>query len=770
MSSHTSSLGFNVEGKSETAKDSSHLYRAPTNEEIQGLKETADLYKSNIFKLKIDELLSEVQIDYEEAKFLENNLHQIKEAFDSIPDQPGSNIVQIKQRLKKKHKIVIPFPEPIPSDDVQYKFAFKKPISIHLIGSYPLKILTRGPKGFNVDIVVMMPPSIFQEKDYLNYRYFYKRAYYLAMLAASLQDKKYKTTFSVEFGTYKGDRKRPILLVRPSGNNLNEYFSKIPYIIRIFPGIPPDLFSIHRLAPSKNNVRPRVFEGKQQLEKDSDKTALVPTPQYNLAILQDIFFISHLLFLHQQKKACPAFQDACILAKIWLNQRGFGTEEDGSCGFNGFLWTMLMAYLLRGGGPNGNKKLANGFSSYQLFKGTMDFLANHDFTNNQIFMNKAGLSDEFSEKAFTENYDIVQHEAKLAMKYLNDSKDDHFESLFLRKVDDIKLRFDDLIKISNIPSKYFLYTEAAKLDFPDRFIHFARVVPSLLKKGLTDRIDLITVNYKNLPRWLITQDPPSYSSGTVSLFLGIILNQEHSNRVVDYGPSPEDEVASAKFRKLWGSKAELRRFKDGSISESVVWEDAKSFESRSLIVSQIVSHLLKHHFGIRDREGFCYWAGQLNAFIRPAANVPSSLFNPEIAHLGFQPVMAAFNSFIKQINGLEDIPLRVSSIRGASPILRYSSVFIPQPVNLHSLKSFSTKITHYVEPIDVIIQFESSGKWPDDLVAIQKMKIALYIRLVDRLKNQYHNTFAWVIADDKDSIVAGNSYMDVLTDTGYVFR
>ncbi|CAG8474805.1 11484_t:CDS:10 [Ambispora gerdemannii] len=772
---------------SEATKDISHLYRAPTNEEIQGLKETADLFKSNIFKLKIDELLSEVQIDYEQAKLLENNLHQIKEIFDSIPDQPGSNVMQIKQQLKKRHKIVIPFPDPIPSDDVQYKFAFKKPTSIHLIGSYPLKTLTRGPKGFNVDIVVMMPPSIFQEKDYLNYRYFYKRAYYLAMLAASLQDKKYKMTFSVEFDTCKGDRRRPILLIRPSGNNLNEYFSKIPYIIRVFPGIPPDLFPIHRLAPSKNNVRPRIFQERQKFDKEASDTTttLIPTPHYNLAILQDIFFISHLLFLHQQQKACPAFHEACVLAKIWLNQRGFGTGEDGSCGFNGFLWTMLMGYLLQGGGPKGNKKLANGFSSYQLFKGTMDFIANHDFVNNPIFLNKTGLTEEFSEKAFTENYDIVfvdmhcklnlfggisrvQHEAKLAMKYLNESQDDHFDSLFLRKVDDIKLRYDNLIKISNIPSKYFLYTEAAKLDFPDRFIHFARVAPGLLKKGLTDRIHLITVNHKNLPKWSITQQPPSYSSGPIQLFLGIILNQEQSNRVVDHGPSPEDEIASTKFRKLWGSKAEVRRFQDGSIVESVVWENAKSFESRSLIVSQIVSYLLKHHFGIR--EGICYWAGQLNAFIRPAANVPSSLFNPEIARLGFQPVMAAFNSLVKQINGLEDIPLGVSSITGASPVLRYSSVFIPQPVNLHSLKAFSTKITPYVEPIDVILQFESSGKWPDDLVAIQKMKIALYIRLVDRLKKQYHDTFAWVVTDNKDSISANNSYMDVLTDTGYIFR
>ncbi|CAG8587442.1 908_t:CDS:2, partial [Scutellospora calospora] len=48
-------------------------------------------------------------------------------------------------------------------------------------------------------------------------------------------------------------------------------------------------------------------------------------------------------------KDYPAFNDACKLAKMWLHQRGIG-------------------------GVDGRKKLANGYSSYQLIKGTMDFL------------------------------------------------------------------------------------------------------------------------------------------------------------------------------------------------------------------------------------------------------------------------------------------------------------------------------------------------------------------------------------------------------------
>jgi U3 small nucleolar RNA-associated protein 22 len=35
--------------------------------------------------------------------------------------------------------------------------------------------------------------------------------------------------------------------------------------------------------------------------------------------------------------------------------------------------------------------------------------------------------------------------------------------------------------------------------------------------------------------------------------------------------------AAAVFREFWGDKAELRRFKDGSILEAVVWEQPAGY-------------------------------------------------------------------------------------------------------------------------------------------------------------------------------------------------
>ncbi|KAG9293934.1 hypothetical protein G9A89_019272 [Geosiphon pyriformis] len=360
----------------------------------------------------------------------------------------------------------------------------------------------------------------------------------------------------------------------------------------------------------------------------------------------------------------------------------------------------------------------------------------------------------------------VQYEARLAMKYFNE-KDDHFESLFLRKVDDKKLRYDNVAKISMIPSKYSLYDQTAKLDFPHQFSHFSRMMPVLLKQSLTDRVKLITTEHEPLPFWSISEDPPNYSS--IALFLGIILNQEQCSRLVDYGPTPEDEIAAGKFRRLWGNKAEVRRFQDGSILESVVWESAQGFESRNLIVSHIIIHILNHHFGIKEDHGLLYWAGQLNVFLRANPNIPRSLSKPEIEVQGFQPVMMAYQRLVKELKTVENIPLRISSIKAASSMLRYSSVVLPQPRTIECLTPGNGKVPPFIEPIEIIIQFESSGKWPDNLVAIQKMKIAFYLRLREQLKQQNHGTFAQVVTDNKNSILS-NTYLDIFASTGYAFR
>jgi U3 small nucleolar RNA-associated protein 22 len=99
---------------------------------------------------------------------------------------------------------------------------YAKPSNINVVGSYVLKTMVKSEGVLSIDMVVIMPSSIFQDKDYLNYRYFYKRAYYLACLAAGLQTS-VSGQFTLKYEYLHGNTLLPILSLRsitPGANRL----------------------------------------------------------------------------------------------------------------------------------------------------------------------------------------------------------------------------------------------------------------------------------------------------------------------------------------------------------------------------------------------------------------------------------------------------------------------------------------------------------------------------------------------------------------------
>jgi U3 small nucleolar RNA-associated protein 22 len=115
--------------------------------------------------------------------------------------------------LHKSHKIAVPFPDPKPDKNAAYKLAYKKPTKINVVGSYALKTMIKSDDTLSVDMVVTMPSSIFQEKDFLNYRYFYKKAYYLACITAGLQSAT-QDEFTLKFDYLNGNSLHPILVLK----------------------------------------------------------------------------------------------------------------------------------------------------------------------------------------------------------------------------------------------------------------------------------------------------------------------------------------------------------------------------------------------------------------------------------------------------------------------------------------------------------------------------------------------------------------------------
>lgn len=108
----------------------------------------------------------------------------------------------------------MPFPEPRPDKSTAYKLAYAKPSNVNVVGSYPLKTMEKADSTMVIDMVVTIPASILQEKDYLNYRYFYKRAYYLACIAAGLQNEE-EEPFDLSMENLHGNDLQPVLVVKP---------------------------------------------------------------------------------------------------------------------------------------------------------------------------------------------------------------------------------------------------------------------------------------------------------------------------------------------------------------------------------------------------------------------------------------------------------------------------------------------------------------------------------------------------------------------------
>jgi U3 small nucleolar RNA-associated protein 22 len=66
-------------------------------------------------------------------------------------------------------------------------------------------------------------------------------------------------------------------------------------------------------------------------------------------------------------------------------------------------------------------------------------------------------------------------------------------------------------------------------------------------------------------------------------------------RIIDRGPPADSGKPAAAFRQLWGDRAEMRRFPDGTIHEAVPWHHLPE-DQRTAIPDHIATHILELHF------------------------------------------------------------------------------------------------------------------------------------------------------------------------------
>nr|ABA95899.2 Nrap protein, expressed [Oryza sativa Japonica Group] len=528
----------------------------------------------------------------------------------------------------------------------------------------------------------------FHEKDFLNHRYHAKRCLYLHVIEKSLRSS--PLIQKISWSTFLDEARKPIL----------HYFTVAAKEIAELPGfyvriIPTAsfLFNVSKMNLStRNNVRAYTKDGIN-----------LPTPKYNCSILEDMFLEENVEFISSSVADWKALQEALVLLKF------LGTSEQQKFielkPFTNVIILNHFYFLVAT-----SKMWTKGLVIQPTKKRTITkedmvcFLKTFDVVICDV-SGHVNLASRMTKSAFIE----LQDEAACALNCLDKCKDGGFEELFMTKVD-LGAKFDSCLRI-NLKGNLKITTSSFCLD-DLAWRKLEKDVQSLLQQGLTDRTKMIRVLWRSTPsEWNI--------------------------------------MDAIKFRKFWGEKAELRRFKDGTIAESTVWE-SESWEKHT-IIKKIADHVLTKHLSLQ-KEDLIHVVDQLDFCLLVGGQDPVSSSGA---------LFEAFDSLAKKLRLLGDVPLKISTVQPLDPAFRHTSVFPPEPHPLAYEKRSSQRLPNFtatcMRSLEVMIQLEGSGNWPLDPIAMEKTKSAFLLKMGESLEDQ--GMFVTASEDEVNVLTSGYSFL-----------
>ncbi|CAH9146997.1 unnamed protein product [Cuscuta epithymum] len=683
-------------------------------------------------KLRISELLKKVQLDYSPAntKIINDVVSFIKEAIDKIPED------------KVTAELAPGFIRDINADKVE--FVFKKPVSIEIGGSYSMQCVVKP--DINVDLLLRLPKECFHEKDYLNHRYHAKRYLYLCKI------KKHLNVFpqfeNLSWSSFQNEARKPILVFCPAAKLVRD----TGFVVRIIP-MATSLFNPSKLRLERNNIRSLNQGG-----------ILQATPKYNSSILEDLFMESNAAFIKNTFSEWTELKDALTLLKVWARQRSSIYAHD--C-LNGFLISVIMSFLAKKTGTNSIKNI---MSSVQIFRVTLEFIANSKVWDKGLLFNAVGENNGSTKdtRVYFEQFPVVicnaysefnlafrlsqsgfqelRNEAALALTCIRKCRDGGFDELFMTRVD-FPAKYDYCLRLS-LRGHNDIYNLGFCLD-DECWRSYESKVLSVLNQGLTDRSKLVRSIWRNTASGFDYEEGLSKLDGE-PLLIGISVSSvDAAFKKAIIGPSHEEEDKAMEFRKFWGDKATLRQFRDSRIAEVAVWE-CKEWE-KHLLLPDIVEYILSRHLSI-TREKIIPIASQLDF----------ALLQKDIDPISFSSaLLGAFEELSKRLRQLNDIPLKVTSVQAIDPVFRQTSVYPPGPHPLAFEKSINTKlqipISTCLQPLEVAIQLEGSGNWPLDEVAMEKTKSAFLLQIGESLQNNWGLTCT-ATEDDVEVLMSGFAF------------
>ncbi|CAA7387761.1 unnamed protein product [Spirodela intermedia] len=679
---------------------------------------------------KVRELLKDVKLDPSTMKLLDQAVSSVVEVIRCIPDSavgadaaPG--FVRDLDVLPEK-----------------IAFTFKAPESIVVAGSHSIRSIAKP--DVNVDLLVRMPRKCFLEKDYMNHRYHARRCLYLHVVKEHLKSS--PAVRRASWSTLQNEARKPVLLVFPA----LELIELPGFFIRIIP-CATSVFNVSRLSLTRNNVR-AVNEG----------GITRATPRYNSSILEDMFLEDNAEFIRKTFHGWRSLEEALILLKVWARNRSSIYAHD--C-LNGFLMSIILSLLAVG---NGGKLINKSMDALQIFRVSLQFIATSTSWIKGLSLKAPGHLSEEEMELHRQLFDVVisdvsgcanlafrmrrtailelRDEAALTLDCMNQCRDGGFEEIFMTKVD-FPAKFDLVMRINMKGLRKF---DGSRFCLDGELSQtYEEELHSLLIRALNDRAKLVRLAWRSTPfGWDVVDGFSQF--GREPMLVGVLFSSfEKISRVVDIGPNADDKAEAAKFREFWGEKAELRRFKDGTIAESTVWEC--QLWKRHQIVKRITQHVLSKHLSLSN-DDVVQIVDQLDFSLLHGAHDPISFSGT---------LTGAFEILSKRLRQLDGLPLKISSVQPLDPAFRFTAVFPPEPNPLADKKVVSKKSLKFalasIQPLDIMIQLEGSGLWPLDEVAIEKTKTAWLLEIARRLQDGL-DVFCVATEDEVDVLISGYAF------------
>lgn len=539
------------------------------------------------------------------------------------------------------------------------------PTKINVVGSFLLGYACEPV----VDVAVEMPASLFHSKDYLNYQYHDKRLLYLFYLARHfLKDEQTKwAKASVTKYFLNNDSSKPLLSLSMA--------ERPEVTVCIIPTCAGNTFEASRLEDNRRNVRPA---GVSSLVEGTGTIA------YNHGILMDSTLLTSLQSLHAVAKSVPAFVDTVLLLCTWCTRHRLLS--------NRFIMASVVADVIQ-------RKIAPERASREhLLRCALNSIRGGLLAKIKIDRVRlcasynAGMLERMEECATTALRII---ESKVAaedpwygiLPYL-------FATARGLKQSSRPLctLFDGFLRISVEDGEEFPAEEELSRVFQHAFVDTGRVA----------RIECLQRN----------------------LFGLTITSSDDMYRKVDMRPKDCD---SSFFKSFWGEKAELRRFKDGTIIESLVWTGGVE------TLHEIASYVIGQHFG--GNMSVNVILGDLDVVAGTADD------------MGAKQAITVFNELANTLRSIEGLPLSILAVQATSPYLRWCGAYPIRP---------STS-SRFIQPLDIVASFETTSKWPNDSIAIAAAKAAFYLALKSTLATKGLSSEASI------------SFIDISL-AGFVFR